>query len=572
MKKLLTLLLALGMCVGTATMLSSCNYPLLVPDDTISSSEPDSSSEEEIDTRPSATTENELVTALQAGGEIVLKADIELSTTIEIPKGIVSTLDLNGYTLTTSLKEIGRHHYAIDNYGIFTLKGEGIVSARGIENFGTMVVEEGVTIESIDANGGAAIWNEGTLVINGGTFKALHEGSANDSYGPACLNNQNGGDVVINGGTFTSNNYRAYAIVSQGEILINDATVWGNQGALAIESGNATINSGSFTSTQHYGLYVDSGDVTVNGGTFSGERYEIDVCVEGGNVTLNRGTTLVHNGVWGNLTDQRSSIVKLYVSTQESLVSALQNGKNAVLSGNVTLTAPIEIAFGTSSSLDLNGNTLSVGLESEGRHHYAIENEGAITIRGEGTISARGIKNFGLMSVEKGVTIEAIDANGGAAIWNEGGDLIINGGTFKALHAGSSNDTYGPGCINNSKKGNVTINGGSFVSNNYRTYAIINEATAGALEINNATVLGTHGGIGINGGKVEINGGEFSCTQHYALYVSGGSVMVNGGYFKGSEIYQKDIYVDGGSVILNVCDLEHNSIHGTVTDNRILPE
>lgn len=568
MKKLISLLLCLGLCVGTTAALSSCS--LLIPDTTVESSSTTDDSSDVIlpEVIPSTETEADLIAALQAGGEVKLGADLELSSVIEIPMGVISALDLNGFTLTTALKEEGRHHYAIDNYGVFTLKGDGTVSARGIENFGAMIVEDGVTINSIDENGGASIWNEGDLVINGGEFNAPFIGTADGISGPGCLNNRVDGNVIINGGTFHSANMRTYAIISSGEMLINNAVVNGTQGAVAVNNGVTTIAAGEFNSTQHYGLYVNGGDVEVNGGTFNGERYEIDVYVESGNVTLNKGTNLVHNGIRGDLLDKRSPIVKEYVGTAESLAAALKAGKNVVLSKNVTLNEAITIEFGKSSTLDLGGNKITVALESEGRHFYAINNEGALTLKGEGTISARGVKNFGLMSVEEGVTIEAIDANGGAAIWNEGGDLTINGGTFKALYEGTANDTYGPGCLNNSKNGNVTINGGTFVSNNYRTYAIINEANAGKLEINNATVLGTQGGVGVSGGTVEINDGSFSSTQHYALYTSGGSTTVNGGYLEGAERYQVDVYVNGGSVVLNACTLKYNGITGTVTDNR----
>ena len=240
--------------------------------------------------------ETVLNSEIKDGADILIKKDIELTTLI-IPGHVTATIDLGGKTISAGLEEEGRHHYAIVNYGTLTLKGDGVISARGIENFGNLTVD-GVTINSIDANGGAAIWNEGNLTVNGGTFHAEYEGSSSDTSGPGCLNNS--GTAVINGGTFTSNNMRTYAIISTGSIIINDATVESAHGALAVTDGDATINGGSFHASVHYGLYAWGIEVAVNGGTFTGDQYGVDVYADQGSiVTVADGVVLTHNGTNG---------------------------------------------------------------------------------------------------------------------------------------------------------------------------------------------------------------------------------------------------------------------------------
>ena len=212
----------------------------------------------------------ELVAAAMFGGEITLTENVRLTEPLKVTSEL--TINLNGKTITTTEKEPGRHHYAIDNYGTLTLKGEGAINARGIENFGTMTINGNITITNVDTNGGSAIWNEGNLVINGGTFTTNAE-AGEGSYGSA-LNTQVGGSAVINGGNFTAYSQLTYAILNYGETVINNATVKGKHGAVGSADGAAyktTINGGSFELMENPGVsdhctyYVSA----IYGGTFS---------------------------------------------------------------------------------------------------------------------------------------------------------------------------------------------------------------------------------------------------------------------------------------------------------------
>ena len=226
------------------------------------------------------------------GDTVTLLTDVYLTESVNISASKTVIFDLNGKNITVYKDEsAGRSLYAINNYGTFTLMdsvGGGTITARGIQNLdsGIMTIESGKII-SCDSNGGASIWNEATLTVNGGTFETVYVGSANDSYGVGCLNNQ--GTALITGGTFTDVNRRTYAIISTGRIEITPSEgkkviVNGAHGALAVDSGAAVVNGGSYNSTDYYGLYVSNDGmgqdpmtaaVTVNGGTFSGKSYSV---------------------------------------------------------------------------------------------------------------------------------------------------------------------------------------------------------------------------------------------------------------------------------------------------------
>ena len=213
--------------------------------------------------------------ALEKGQSVTLKKDMHLSTkNIRINESEDVVLDLGGKTITVD-KTGDRSLYAIDNYGTLTIKN-GTIKARGVENFGTMIIEEGAVIESLDKNGGAAIWNQqGTLTINGGTFKALDGTTV--MVGSTPLINV-GGKVTINKGTFEGNEYN-YAIINKtadeienGTITVNDCTINAKRGVFVNGTGTITINNGNFTydgQNSGWGIACSGGKVILNGGTFT---------------------------------------------------------------------------------------------------------------------------------------------------------------------------------------------------------------------------------------------------------------------------------------------------------------
>lgn len=215
-------------------------------------------------------------------------ADISKESTVIIKEGQVAVIDLNGYELGATGKinnqgfpVTGRTNYAIDNYGVLTIVGGGVegeaIVARGVQNFGTMTVAEGVTIQTTDANGGAAIWNESKngvvadLIINGAKLVATTDTTINELDGPACIINA-GGNVEINGAECTSNSF-AYAVINQsGNMVINDITVNSERGGIGCYGGTIVINKATVKAkgaqSSGHALYVSGGVVTINGGSF----------------------------------------------------------------------------------------------------------------------------------------------------------------------------------------------------------------------------------------------------------------------------------------------------------------
>ena len=340
------------------------------------------------------------------GKTVKLLEDVYLTETVSVSAGKTVILDLNGKEITVyKNEETGRSLYAINNYGDFTLLDSaenGTITARGIQNLenGVMTIESG-KIVSCDSNGGAAVWNEANVTINGGTFETIHVGSASDSVGVGCLNNS--GTALVTGGTFKDINKRTYAVISTGEIEITpsngkEVIVEGAHGGLGIDSGTATVNGGTYSSTDYYGLYVSNDGmgedpmtaaVTVNGGTFDGKSYSVwigsdyndpvnsSIAIYGGtfNDPLNAQENTRENAiiVYGGTFSDDS--VKEYMAANYECVGPV-NGKYTV--------QKLEDKLVVSGSVGQDG-TVSGSLEgSFGGIGTAVDDNTSGTIAGEG--------------------------------------------------------------------------------------------------------------------------------------------------------------------------------------------
>ena len=198
-----------------------------------------------------------LFLAAANGGEVTLTEDVVLTTPLVVNSEM--TINLNGKTISGAIE-----------------KGNGAVVniAKGAS-----VILNGGTIKNIAENGDAAINNEGTLVLNG---------------------------VTIKGAPLADGGYSAYAVVSSGNMVIEEGTaISADRGSIKVTgAGETVINGGTFTNndiglrslTSHV-VDVEDGSthkLTINGGTFQ----HLHTNTSGGVVICNRttGTVYVNGG------------------------------------------------------------------------------------------------------------------------------------------------------------------------------------------------------------------------------------------------------------------------------------
>ena len=228
------------------------------------------------------TTATDLEVAVHFGSSaITLNADVTVPSSITVPAGVEVTIDLNGKTVTADVSDSvnNKHHYAFDVKGSLTLKN-GTINARGIQTYAgaELVIEDGVTINAVDDNGGACVYvrKDSVVTINGGSFNSL--ACKSELNGGSVIIND-GGEIIINNGTFVSEVNGPYVINHwSGKTTINGGTFKAVRGVVSTVGGTLNITGGTFTKTNlnnnaGYELYVDGGNATVTGGTFTNEIF-----------------------------------------------------------------------------------------------------------------------------------------------------------------------------------------------------------------------------------------------------------------------------------------------------------
>ena len=199
----------------------------------------------------SVTTAEALKTAVENGGEVTLGTNIQAS--IKIPVGKKVTLKLNGYTLTNEANK----------------------DTIYVELGGTLVIEGSGKVDNI-SHACAAIFNNGTTTLNGGTFDRSNEASTD-------------------GDSAAGNSY--YTILNHGQMTINDGvTVTLANGDEAKGRFSSLIDNGyySYTAKNERSGYVNGTNqaepsLTINGGNFSGGKITIKND-DGARLVINDGT------------------------------------------------------------------------------------------------------------------------------------------------------------------------------------------------------------------------------------------------------------------------------------------
>ena len=203
------------------------------------------------------------IKAAEAGETIKLAADI--TGDVVVPEGVNITIDLNGKKITNSVG------HTIMNNGTLTIEGEG-------------------TVDNI-THGKAALYNKGTVTLNGGTFDRTQENGRSDSSsgGNSYYTIKNVGNMTINEGvnvlTAKGNGElgRFSSLVANG--YYNGTTYDNDKGE---EKPTLTINNGTFSGGLNTIKNDDCAELTINNGTF---KNFYQATVQNHNIaTINGGT------------------------------------------------------------------------------------------------------------------------------------------------------------------------------------------------------------------------------------------------------------------------------------------
>jgi hypothetical protein len=232
--------------------------------------------------------------------------------TLSIPSGtaIVGPTTGSGATLTDLVTVAGSYGSTSDftvNSGVtsaaianLTIENGSAESGAGINNSGTLTVDN-CTFASNNAylNGGA-IYNAGTLAVNNSMFTNNSANSTNDNGGAI----ENDGTLTVSGSTFSSNSsFSGGAIENEGTLTMVNSTFAGNMsfygGAIYNDGTLTTANSTIFGNSSFYGAGIFSYyQLTANNTIFSSNL----AWAEGDAIAVYGGSSSSSNNVYfGNV-------------------------------------------------------------------------------------------------------------------------------------------------------------------------------------------------------------------------------------------------------------------------------
>lgn len=375
------------------------------------------------------------------GGAITLNKDVTGS--LVVTKGKTVTLDLNGYTLTNDGNATEKSH-TITNNGTLTIldssagktgtvdnvthgkaalvnneggtatlnggtftrsqeKGASAGESGGnsyytLENFGTMTINDGVTVKNVGAfssmihNGyynGTGKTNTPELTINGGTF----DGGLNTVKNDDC------GKLEIKGGTFE--NTAQAVVLNWNDTAISGGTFTPKEGAGSVILNGRTTNDEG----------MDKGHLTISGGTFNGsDTVPVIMAMGTGDASKDNSGIIEISG--GTLTgDIRLAYTES--NPDNEVGSSLKISGSAVVDGDVI--------NGGATEVTVKGGTVKGDITNQSSGEISISGgtvEGAVTNTGEGgTITVTGgsfttADVSGFVNSDSAITI-TFDANGG---------------------------------------------------------------------------------------------------------------------------------------------------------------
>lgn len=320
---------------------------------------------------------DELNAAITAAGETetTIKLAADITGDVVVPEKANITIDLNGKKITNSVG------HTIMNNGTLTIKGEG-------------------TVDNI-THGKAALYNKGTVTLNGGTFDRTQENGRSDS--------SSGG-----------NSY--YTIKNVGNMTINEG--------VNVRTANGNNQLGRFSSLVANGYYNgttydnDKGEekptLTINNGTFSGGLNTIK--------NDDRAELTINNGTFENFyqaTVQNHNIATIKGGTYKAASDASSTGKETYGVYNC----------GCGANIDLGALTVTGGIFEGADHAIAdVSSQPAVVNISGGSFSGdegaivKGTNSKAKISISGGVfdsDVQAYAAGGYKAIQIKGGKYVV---------------------------------------------------------------------------------------------------------------------------------------------------
>ena len=463
---------------------------------------------------------------LQKGGTYDLTCSITGNFTVTSTEHV--TINLNGFTITNDPSSEGTGDTFTVNPGSnLTISGEGTVDNT--------------------SHGKAAIYNNGTVTLKGGTYTRSAENSSyTDSEDPdfnsyyVILNHgemtiNEGVNVTVNGtwSALIHNAYDDYPLPDERHgyvegkgsaypsLTINEGLFEGGNNTVKNgEGGILEINGGSFPKAGTYNI-LNAHIATINGGEFSGASSSVYTTAEYYNEEYHKAETSIKGGIFNasvinsvgdnpTITVSGGSFSCPTIITLKNLIGKLTEDADVSLSLKENLffkNFSDPITFNVSkANIDLNGNTMSY---TSDQGDAFIVSKGDITIC-DGKITTTKYNSeadpYGGISVSgnASLTIEDIQMESSSTCFAvaDQGSLTIRNSTVKAdIYAVTSNAS------NSEQNITVTLEDSEFSGN---TPVLLNIPST--ITVNRCTITGDTQGMVVRGGNATITDSNITLT------------------------------------------------------------
>ena len=416
---------------------------------------------------------------------------------VNVPAGVTATLDLGGKTLTNKADE---HTIIVENGATLTITGNGIV-----DNV---------------SHGKAAIYNEGEVTLNGGTFERSAEKGTYSPYsdgGNSWYTIANYGTMEINTGVTVENAGGYSSMIRNGGDVTADC--------------NLTIKGGNFTGGVNTVKNDSFGVLTINGGNFSNTAQYVIMnwnkaeITAGTFQTLDTASAVLFTSAYGG---DANTVGKLTISggefkhasdTQEMIVDhydASNSGTAAVTGGkfdaDISKYIPTDYVQSADGTVEKLGETNAVA-KVGGTYYKTLADAVAAAQDGDTITLLKDAELTSTLNLAKNITIDG-----------QGKYTIKAANSFTV---GSDNKTY---CVLY-VSGEVTLKDVT-VNGNEKCRVIF--CDKGKLTIDGATIT--------NGKAPNFIGGVYM-TSSASFEMKSGSITGN----KNAKGYQNDEYLQYSS-------------------------
>ena len=454
----------------------------------------------------------DLQEVLQNGGTYDLTCSITGNFTVTSTDHV--TINLNGFTITNDPSSEGTGDtFTVNPGSSLTIAGEGTVDNT--------------------SHGKAAIYNNGTVILNGGTYTRSAENSRyTDSEDPD-LNSYyvilNHGEMTINEGVsvtcngtksalihnayyeYTSADERSGYVEDKGSaypsLTINGGLFEGGNNTVKNgEGGILDINGGTFPKAGTYNI-LNAHIATINGGEFSGASSSVYTTANYYNEEYHKAETSIKGGIFNasviNSEGDNAAISVMggthFVSNMNNmrlLVDALTEDadiniylKKGILSSSCSFAQPITFNV-TKADIDLNGYNI----------RYTDESRAAITVsKGSVTIGNGSLKAASLVSDPSLSAIKVAD----------GASLTLNDMSVTSSSIGINADEGATLTLNNTTiTDELTISGDTRLDNELKVFSTNMTIDLGdhTLTLPGILLSGDNASYSIKGGTLELEG------------------------------------------------------------------